>query len=92
MPEPEGEDAMKHRRSRQGQTMVEYIIIVVIVAIAAIAVFGIFGDTLRQKLSGAVSEMDSGGNASAAQQAAGQTGDSRQWLKDLTTTGSGTAP
>ena len=80
---------MKARRQKSGQTMVEYIIIVVIVAIAAIAVFGIFGDTLRQKLSGAVSELDSGGNASAAQTAAGQTGSSKQWLKDLTTSGTG---
>jgi len=80
---------MKQQRNKQGQTMVEYIIIVVIVAIAAIAVFGIFGDTIRQKLSGAVSEMDSGDNASQAQEAAGETGDSKQWLQDLTSSGSG---
>ncbi len=79
---------MKARRNKKsGQTMVEYIIIVVIIAIAAIAVFGIFGDTIRQKLSGAVSELDSN-NADAAQEAAGETGDSAQWLKDLPAEGS----
>ncbi len=46
-----------HRNRKSGQTMVEYIIIVVIIAIAALAIFGIFGDTLRQKLGGAVNEL-----------------------------------
>ena len=40
--------------NRHGQGMVEYIIIVAIVALAAIAIFGIFGDTIREKLGGAV--------------------------------------
>lgn len=79
---------MKTSRNRKsGQTMVEYIIIVVIIAIAALAIFGIFGDTLRQKLSGAVSELDSGNGASEAQTAAGDYGDSLQKLKDLDKTG-----
>lgn len=43
---------------RNGQTMVEYIIIVVVIAIAALVLFGIFGDTIRKKLSGAVSALD----------------------------------
>ncbi len=72
---------------KSGQTMVEYVIIVVIVAIAAIAIFGVFGDTIRQKLSGAVSEMDSGNNAGAAQTAVGTA--SRDWLRDLGNSGSG---
>jgi Flp pilus assembly pilin Flp len=67
--------------------MVEYIIIVVIIAIAAITIFGIFGDTIRKKLSGAVTEL--GGDSSAAQAAAGQTGDSKKWLQDLKETGAG---
>ncbi len=79
---------MKTGSKKSGQTMVEYIIIVVIVAIAAIAVFGIFGDTLKQKLAGAVGEMDTA-NAGAAATAAGQNGSSQQWLKDLTPSGSG---
>lgn len=50
---------MKMKRSRrQGQTMVEYIIIVVVIAISALVLFGIFGDTIRKKLSGAVSSLD----------------------------------
>ena len=52
----------KKLRKKSGQAMVEYIIIVVIVAIAALVVFGLFGDTIRQKLGGAVEELggDSG--------------------------------
>ena len=78
---------MKACRRKSGQTMVEYIIIVVIVAIAAIAIFGVFGDTLRKKLSGAVSEMDSGDGAAAAADAVSTS--SREWLKDMTETGAG---
>jgi len=72
-------------RNRSGQTMVEYIIIVVIIAIAAIAIFGIFGDTIRTKLSGAVSEL--GGDTSAAQDALDKK--SADWLKDLKADGAG---
>lgn len=77
---------MKRIRNRKsGQTMVEYIIIVVIIAIAAIAIFGVFGDTIRQKLSGAVYEL--GGDEGAADTAL-DTG-SEDWLKDLEAEGSG---
>ncbi len=72
---------------RNGQTMVEYIIIVVIIAIAAIAIFGIFGDTIRDKLGGAVAEL--GGDEAAKEEAVGETGDSQQWLKDLHKDGAG---
>ena len=68
---------------KSGQTMVEYIIIVVIIAIAAIAIFGIFGDTIRTKLSGAVTEL--GGDSSAAQQAVDTK--SQDWLKALKAAG-----
>ena len=51
---------MRKLRSKSGQSMVEYIIIIVIIAIAAIAIFGVFGDTIRQKLSGAVASVDDG--------------------------------
>jgi len=73
------------RNAKSGQTMVEYLVIVVIIAIAAIAIFGVFGDTIRQKLSGAVNEL--GGDSSAAS-AATQTG-SQEWLKDLQQDGAG---
>ncbi|MGQ9662153.1 MAG: hypothetical protein ACUVWX_07430 [Kiritimatiellia bacterium] len=69
-----------HQR-KSGQTMVEYIIIVVIIAIAAIAIFGVFGDTIRQKLAGATKTLDSGDNASAADQAVSTK--SADWLKNL---------
>ena len=64
---------------KRGQTMVEYIIIVVIIAISAIAIFGVFGDTIRQKLSGAVNEL--GGDESAASEAVST--QSEDWLKEL---------
>lgn len=70
--------------------MVEYIIIVVIIAIAALAIFGIFGDTLRQKLGGAVAEL--GGDQSAKDTAVGDYGDSLQSLKDLDKDGTGNTP
>ncbi len=49
---------MQLDKSRQGQAMVEYIIIVVVVAVAALVVFGLFGDTIIKKMSGAVSSLD----------------------------------
>ena len=73
------------RRSKSGQTMVEYIIIVVIIAIAAIAIFGVFGDTIRAKLGGAVAEL--GGDESAKDHALDTS--SHDWLKDLDADGSG---
>ncbi len=75
------------RNRKRGQTMVEYIIIVVIIAIAAIAIFGIFGDTIRQKLGGAVAEL--GGDEAARDEAVGDYGDSQEWLKSLDREGSG---
>ncbi len=69
----------KNRKS--GQTMVEYIIIVVIIAIAAIAVFGFFGDTIRIKLSGAVTELDEEIGTEAQGAATDET--SQEWLKSL---------
>ena len=45
--------------------MVEYIIIVAVIALAAIAIFGIFGDTIRQKMGGAVKELGGTGADSA---------------------------
>jgi len=73
------------RNRKSGQTMVEYIIIVVIIAIAAIAIFGVFGDTIRNKMGGAVSEL--GGDTGAKNDAISTT--SETWLKDLSKDGSG---
>ena len=75
----------RHRRSKSGQTMVEYIIIVVIIAIAAIAIFGVFSDTIREKLGGAVAEL--GGDESAKDDALDTS--SHDWLKELDEDGSG---
>jgi len=67
------------KQYKSGQGMVEYIIIVAIIALAAIAIFGVFGDTIRNKLGGAVTEL--GGDDSKAKTAL-QT-DSATYLKNL---------
>ncbi len=51
------------KMNRRGQGMVEYIIIVAVVALAALALFGLFGDTIKEKLHGAVGAL--GGTAPA---------------------------
>ena len=73
------------RRGRQGQTMVEYIIIVAVVAIAALVIFGLFGDTIQEKLAGATSELDADSSASDEV----SEGASRDFLRDLDADGSG---
>ena len=47
---------MKKSR-KNGQTMVEYIIIVCIIAVAALAIFGVFSDRIRGLLGGATTEL-----------------------------------
>jgi len=44
-------------KSRAGQAMTEYIIIVAIIALAALAIFGLFGDQIRKMVGGAVTEL-----------------------------------
>jgi hypothetical protein len=65
--------------------MTEYIVIVVVVALAALAIFGIFSDTIREKLAGTVSSIDSGQHASDAQ--ADVANKSVDVLKNLDATG-----
>ena len=55
------------RKRSGGQTIVEYILIVVLVALAALTVLGLFSDTLRKKISGVISTLTSGEEASEAQ-------------------------
>lgn len=73
----------RHSRSKSGQTMVEYIIIVVIIAVCAIAIFGVFGDRIRAMLGGAVVEL---GGAQADVNTAVDT-KSQDKLKTITKTG-----
>jgi Flp pilus assembly pilin Flp len=73
------------KKKRSGQTIVEYILIVVLVAIASLVVLGLFSDTLRKKISGAISSMTSGTEASDAQ--TDVTKKSDDILKDLDETG-----
>lgn len=71
------------RKSKSGQTIVEYIIIVVMIAIAAIAVVGLFGDRIKAMFGGAVVEL--GGSQSDVDTATATS--SADWLKSLDKTG-----
>jgi Flp pilus assembly pilin Flp len=52
---------MKARsKRRNGQTMVEYIIIVALVAVGLIALFGYFSKAVGTKVSGVTSALDDG--------------------------------
>jgi Flp pilus assembly pilin Flp len=64
-------------KRKEGQAMVEYIIIVAVVAIAALVIFGLFGDAIQKKLGGAVDALDGDGEGAAAVQ------DSKGTLEDL---------
>ncbi|MBN2685489.1 MAG: hypothetical protein JXR40_09445 [Pontiellaceae bacterium] len=70
-------------KRKQGQAMVEYIIIVAVVAIAALAIFGLFGDTLKKKTAGAIKELDSNADTESAM------GDSLQDFKSMDEDGFG---
>ena len=50
---------MMKRKSKKGQTMVEYIIIVALIAISLIAVFTYFGKATAKKVAGATKAIDS---------------------------------
>ena len=50
---------MMKRKSKRGQTMVEYIIIVALIAISLIAVFTYFGKATAKKVAGATEAIDS---------------------------------
>ena len=77
---------MQLDKSRQGQAMVEYIIIVVVIAVAALVVFGFFGDAIKKKMSGAVSSLDED-LGSDAQTEAGKS--SADQLRNLEADGTG---
>lgn len=73
----------KHLKSKSGQTMVEYIIIVVIIAITAIAVVGFFSDRIRKMFGGAAVEL----GADEADSTTAVGGESAEWIKGLDETG-----
>ncbi|WP_372795130.1 hypothetical protein [Pontiella sp.] len=66
-------------KRKEGQAMVEYIIIVAVVAIAALVVFGLFGDVIQEKLGGAVDALDGDGDGATA----AQSQSSQEYLEDL---------
>ncbi len=60
---------MMKRKSKKGQTMVEYIIIVALIAISLIAVFTYFGKATGKKVAGATEMIDSDLGSKAKQAA-----------------------
>lgn len=72
---------MKLHKTKRGQAMTEYIIIVAVVALAALTVFGLFGDTIRAKMNGVIAAL--GGQASGTTGTAVTAGDSQNNLKNL---------
>ena len=75
---------MHMKKSKSGQTMVEYLIIVGVIAIAALVVFGIFGDTIRDKVSGITSSLSEERGTQAQAEAGRSAADD---LKKLDATG-----
>ena len=75
---------MMKRKSKKGQTMVEYIIIVALIAISLIAVFTYFGKATAKKVAGATEAIDSnlGSEAQAAVNAIAKPDDPKN-IKDL---------
>lgn len=71
-------------RSRNGQTMVEYIIIVVLIAIALIGLVSLLGKGVGNKFAGATSAIDSDAGQEAQSEADNLGGNK---LKDLKTDG-----
>ena len=67
------------KNRKNGQGMVEYIIIVAVIALAAITIFGLFGDKIREKMGGAVQQL--GGTKDEVDKA--NTTKSDQYLRDL---------
>lgn len=66
-------------KRKEGQAMVEYIIIVAVVAVAALVIFGMFGDTIKKKMGGAIDELDGG----SAGQTAAEESSSYEQLQEL---------
>lgn len=69
----------RKQKRKEGQTLVEYIILVVIIAIAVIAIAGAFSDRIREMFGGATVEL---GGDSAQVQSALQT-QSKDFLKNM---------
>ena len=73
---------MKARlKRRNGQTMVEYIIIVSLIAIALITLVGLFGKGLAQKWAAATDRIDAEAGSEAANEASRIDGNTIRDLK-----------
>ncbi len=72
---------MKLHKTKSGQAMTEYIIIVAVVALAALTVFGLFGDTIRAKMNGVIAAM--GGAATSTTGTDVTAGDSKSDYQKL---------
>lgn len=65
-------------KRKEGQAMVEYIIIVAVVAVAALVIFGVFGDTIQKKIAGAVDTLEGDSTGSDSIETTSQ-----EYLEDL---------
>jgi Flp pilus assembly pilin Flp len=74
----EGGIMKKHKNSKSGQSMVEYIIIVLIIAIAALAIVGVFSDRVRELFGFATEQL--GGDGAAVGEALSDK--SVDWVKE----------
>jgi hypothetical protein len=74
---------MRKTQRKEGQAMVEYIIIVGVVALGALVLFGLFGYTIRMKLGGSIQQLDSGTMSDAVDSEGVAPGDSEDLLKSL---------
>ena len=74
-------------KTKRGQAMTEYIIIVAVVALAALTVFGLFGDTIRAKMNGVINAF--GSSNAGITTATVEQDSSKKALKDLDQTGAG---
>jgi len=64
------ESIMKIKNSKDGQTLVEYILIVVVIALAAMAIVGVFSTRVQAIWGGAAKDL--GADSSAVDSAVGQ--------------------
>ena len=78
---------IKLKKTKHGQAMTEYIIIVAVIALAALTVFGLFGDAIRAKMNGVINAF--GGPAAGITPEPVTPGSSKDGLKNLDQDGGG---
>ena len=67
----------RSRKSRRGQTIVEYVLIICIVVVASIGILSMFSNTVREKIAGIVKTFDSDADVDSELQ------DSKEIMQEL---------